>query len=286
LSGPGARSQGPRFVVTGLGPLALPAGGATPFAITVDNSGPGFAGRVELVVSASDQSRLPLIRMDKSIDSGTVKTWTPLSPIGTPGTQTFTVTGLSFHTGQSSREFRIHVPPDALGRKLHVTAHVHDAAGGLAGSAEFDVTVIDAALQVRTTFLGQLWRGGGYREFDVTVHNPSTITYRNVSASLVTSGLTGVPTSPEAGSLTAKDLQLQKRSGASWTHLTVVTGCDPTQSGRSAARSTSRPARRGPCTCASGWPPRRRRNRTQPPTACTPQPPETSPRKAKSPGPS
>ncbi len=213
--------------VTGPGSLAFPAGGATPFSVTVTNAGPGFTGRIQLQVTAKDPLSLPVTTMERSISSETVKTWKTLPADVAPGMRSFTADGLSFHTGEASTEFRVHVPLDALGRQLHVSARIQDAAGRLAGSTDIDATVTDAALRVHTTFPTQLRRGGTYREFDVDVGNPSTITYHNVRALLSMTGLTGVPTSREAGYLTFTDIQLENRSDGTWKRLTITVGCDP-----------------------------------------------------------
>jgi hypothetical protein len=221
--------------VRGGGPVNVPAGGAAPLTVTVVNTGGRFAGRIELEVRAGDPSGLPAVTMDLQVDGAQTVTWRRLAEEGTAGARWFTVPGLSFQAGEVSTGFRLGVRPEALGKRLRITAHVRDNGGREVGATAFDVTVTDAAIQVRGTFPAELRRGSSYREFDVEVHNLSTRTYHNVGVGLAMTGLSAVPTPPEAGSLSVPDIRLERRDGGSWRRLTVHPGCDPTPAAALAA---------------------------------------------------
>jgi len=221
--------------VRGGGPVNVPAGGAAPLTVTVVNTGSRFAGLIELEVRPSDPSGLPALTMELQVDGAQTVTWRRLAEEGTPGARWFTAPGLSFQAGEISTGFRLGVPPEALGKRLRITAHVRDNGGREVGATTFDATVTDAAIQVRGSFPAELRRGAAYREFDVKIHNPSTRTYHKVGAGLAMTGLSAVPTSPEAGSLSAPDIRLERRDGGSWHRLTVHPGCDPTPSAALAA---------------------------------------------------
>jgi hypothetical protein len=165
--------------------------------------------------------------MDMAESRGTVKTWRRLAAEGTPGSQWYAVNGLNFQAGESGPEFRLGVAPEAYGSRLRIVARVSDAAGRQVGSTTVDVTVTDAALQVRTTFPAELRRGGAYRDFDIQVRNPSSRTYRAVSASLTLTALGVKPNPREAGYLSAPDIRLEQLSSGSWHRLVVHPGCDP-----------------------------------------------------------
>ena len=219
--------------VTGPGAVAVPAGGTGFFGVTVVNRGAGFRGGIELQVRGADPSKLQVpLTVDVAGSRGVVKTWTRLAEEGTPGSRWYAVDGLSFQSGEATTEFRlgvgsVGVGSDAYSSRLQITARARDAAGREVGTTTFDVTVVDAALQVRTTFPAELRRGAGYREFDVKVRNPSTRTYRSVSAILTMTGLGERPTPREAGSLTAADIGLQQLAGGAWHRIAVHPGCDP-----------------------------------------------------------
>jgi hypothetical protein len=213
--------------VNGPGTFTVPAGGATAFSVTVANRGAGFRGSIELQVSARSAAGLPAMTMEVSGSRGTVKTWRRLAEEGTPGSRWYAVNGLNFQAGESGPEFRLGVKPEAYGARLRIAARVLDAAGRQVGSATGDVTVTDAALQVRTTFPAELRRGGAYREFDIQVRNPSTRTYRAVSSSLTLTALGVKPNPREAGYLSLADIRLERLSGGSWHRLVVHPGCDP-----------------------------------------------------------
>jgi hypothetical protein len=213
--------------VNGPGTFAVPAGGATAFGVTVANRGAGIRGSIELQVSARSATRLPAMTMEVSGSRGGVTTWRRLAEEGTPGSRWYAVKGLNFQAGQSTAGFRLGVAPEAYGARLRIAARVRDAAGREVGSATGDVTVTDAALQVRTTFPGELRRGGGYREFDIQVRNPSTRAYRAVSASLTLTALGVKPNPREAGYLSAPGIRLEQLSSGSWQRLAVHPGCDP-----------------------------------------------------------
>jgi LPXTG-motif cell wall-anchored protein len=228
---PAAGSAGISAVqVTGGGPVSVPAGGAASFGVTVANTGGRFGGSIELEVRTSGPSSIPALTVELAGSRGDTKTWTRLAEEGTPGARWFAAAGLSFQSGESSTEFRLGVPPDAVGKRLRITAHVRDTAGRQVGAAIFDVTVTDAAVRVRSTFPAELRRGAGYREFDVEVRNRSTRTYHDVRASLSFTGLTGVPIPREAGHLSDADIRLERRSGGTWQRLAVHPGCDPVYS--------------------------------------------------------
>ena len=221
--------------VRGGGPVNVPAGGTAPLTVTVVNTGGRFAGSIDLEVRAGDPSGLPAVTMELQVDGEQTVTWRRLAEEGTAGARWFTVPGLSFQAGEVSTGFRLGVRPEALGKRLRITAHVRDNGGREVGATTFDATVTDAAIAVRGTFPAELRRGAAYREFDVEVHNPSTRTYHNVGASLAMTGLSAVPTPPEAGSLSVPDIRLERRDGGSWHRLTVHPGCDPTPSAALAA---------------------------------------------------
>ena len=216
--------------VRGGGPVNVPAGGRAPLTVTVVNTGGRFTGSIELEVRAGDASGLPAVTMELQVDGEQTVTWRRLAEEGTPGARWFTVPGLSFQAGEVSTGFRLGVRPEALGKRLRIIAHVRDNGGREVGATTFDATVTDAAIAVRGTFPAELRRGSAYREFDVEVHNPSTRTYRNVGAGLAMTGLSAAPTPPEAGSLSAPDIRLERRDGGGWHRLTVHPGCDPTPS--------------------------------------------------------
>jgi hypothetical protein len=220
----------PSVQVRGGGPFNVPAGGAAPFSVTVANTGGRFVGSIDLEVRTSGPSGLPAMTMELQVNGEHTITWKRLPEEGTPGARWFTLRGLSFQAGESGPGFRVGVGPEALGTRLRITAHVRDSAGRQAGATTFDATVTDAAVRVRGTFPAELQRGAAYREFEVEVHNPSTKTYHNVRATLAMTGLSEVPTPPEAGSLSVKDIRLERRDGGSWHRLVVVPGCDPTPS--------------------------------------------------------
>jgi hypothetical protein len=221
--------------VRGGGPVNVPAGGTAPLTVTVVNTGGRFAGSIELEVRAGDPSGLPAVTMELQVDGEQTVTWRRLAEEGTPGARWFTAPGLSFQAGEVSTGFRLGVRPEALGKRLRVTAHVRDNRRREVGATTFNATVTDAAITVRGTFPAELRRGSAYREFDVEVHNPSTRTYHNVGAGLAMTGLSAVPTPPEAGSLSVRDIRLERRDGGSWHRLTVHPGCDPTPSAALAA---------------------------------------------------
>jgi len=213
--------------VSGPGRVNVPAGGAASFGVTVDNAGGRFGGSIDLEVRTSGPSILPAMTVELQGSSGNVTTWKRLAEEGTPGARWFTADGLSFHPGQRSEGFRLGVQPEALGKRLRITAHVRDTAGRQLGATTFDVTVTDAALRVRSTFPAELRRGAPYREFYVEIRNPSTRIYHDVRASLSLTGLTGKPTPREAGFLSSADIRLELRSGGTWHRLVVRPGCDP-----------------------------------------------------------
>jgi LPXTG cell wall anchor motif len=221
--------------VSGGGPVNVPAGGTAPLTVTVVNTGSRFAGRIELEVRAGDPSGLPAVTMELQVNGAQTVTWRRLAEEGTPGARWFTVPGLSFQAGEVSTGFRLGVRPEALGKRLRITAHLRDNGGREVGATTFNATVTDAAIEVRGSFPAELRRGGAYQEFDVEVHNPSTRTYHNVRTGLAMTGLSAVPTPPEAGSLSAPDVRLERRDGGSWRRLTVHPGCDPTPSAALAA---------------------------------------------------
>jgi len=221
--------------VRGGGPVNVPAGGTAPLTVTVVNTGGRFAGRIELEVRAGDASGLPAMTMELQVDGAQTVTWRRLAEEGTAGARWFTVPGLSFQAGEVSTGFRLGVRPEALGKRLRITAHVRDNRGRAVGATTFDAAVTDAAIEVRGTFPAELRRGGAYREFDVEVHNPSTRTYHNVGAGLAMTGLSAVPAPPEAGSLSVPDIRLERRYDGSWHRLAVHPGCDPTPSAALAA---------------------------------------------------
>jgi hypothetical protein len=216
--------------VRGGGPVNVPAGGTAPLTVTVLNTGGRFAGSIDLELRPGDPSGLPAVTMERQVDGEQTVTWRRLAEEGTAGARWFTVPGLSFQAGEVSTGFRLGVRPEALGKRLRITAHVRDNGGREVGATTFDATVTDAAIKVRGTFPAELRRGSAYREFDVQVHNPATKTYRNVGASLAMTGLSAAPTPPEAGSLSVPDIRLERRDGGSWHRLTVHPGCDPTPS--------------------------------------------------------
>ena len=220
----------PSVQVRGGGPVTVPAGGAAPFSVTVVNTGGRFTGSVDLEVRTSGPAGLPAITMELQVDGERTITWKRLAEEGTAGARWFTVRGLSFQAGESGPGFRIGVGPEALGQRLRIIAHVRDSAGRQVGATTFDATVTDAAVRVRGTFPAELRRGAAYREFDVEVHNSSTRTYHNVRATLTVTGLSDVPTPPEAGYLSVPDIRLERRDGGSWHRLVVHPGCDPAPS--------------------------------------------------------
>ncbi len=207
--------------VSGGGRVNVPAGGTAPLTVTVVNTGGRFAGRIDLEVRAGDASGLPAMTMELQVNSAQTVTWRRLAEEGTAGARWFTVPGLSFQAGEVSTGFRLGVRPEALAKRLRIIAHVRDNRGREAGATTFDAAVTDAAIQVRGTFPAGLRRGGAYREFDVEVHNPSTRTYHKVGAGLAMTGLSAVPAPPEAGSLSAPDIRLERRYGGSWHRLAV-----------------------------------------------------------------
>ena len=253
------------------GPVTVPAGGAAPFSVTVVNTGGRFAGSIDLEVRTSGPAGLPAMTMELAVDGEHTVTWKRLAEEGTPGTRWFTVHGLSFQAGEVSTGFRLGLPPKALGTRLRITAHVRDSAGRQVGATTFDATVTDAAVRVRGTFPAELQRGAAYHEFDVEVHNPSTRTYHNIRATLSMTGLSDVPTPPEAGS----------RPAAASRPSCGRTACTSRRTAR-----PSRPAPPGRCTCASGSPIHRRPSHTRRRTRCTPDRPETSTHSAASAEPS
>jgi hypothetical protein len=214
--------------VSGPGAIAVPAGGTGTFAVTVDNTGAGFRGDIELRVSTSGPAGLPAMTMEVAGSRGDTKTWRRLAAEGTPGSQWYAVRGLGFHTGEATTEFRLGVDQEAYGRTLRIVARVRDAAGPLVGTTTVDVTVTGAALQVRTSFPAELRRGGAYREFEVQVRNPSGGTYRSVTTTLSMTGLGPTPTPREAGYVDADVLRVEQRSGGGWQRVVVHPGCDPT----------------------------------------------------------
>ena len=217
--------------VSGPGSLNVPAGGAAPFSITVENSGRRFGGSIDLEVRTSGPSSFPALTVELAGSNGGTTTWRRLAEEGTPGARWFGSGGLSFQPGQTSTGFRLGIGPDALAERLRVTAHVRDTAGLQVGVTAFDVTVTGAAVRVRGTFPSELRSGAAYREFDVEVRNPSTRAYHDVRASLSLTGLTDAPSPQGAGHLSVADVQLERRSGGSWHRLTLRPGCDPVFSG-------------------------------------------------------
>jgi hypothetical protein len=213
--------------VSGPGSVKLPAGGRAPFGITVANTGGRFGGSIALEVRTSAPSAFPAMTVERAGSSGSTKTWTSLEEEGTPAARWFAVDGLSFQVGESSTEFRLGVPAEAIGTRLRLTAHVRDTGGTQVGATNFAVTVTEAAVRVRSTFPAELRRGDGYREFDVEVQNPSAGTYHKVRTFLSLTGLTGKPIPREAGHLSSADIRLERRSGGAWRPLVVRPGCDP-----------------------------------------------------------
>jgi hypothetical protein len=228
LRPPVAAAQLQSVDVSGPGTLTVPAGGTGTFAVTVVNRGAGFIGRIGLQASSRSSAGLPAMTMEAADNRGAIKTWHRLAEEGTPGSRWYEVKGLNLHAGETSAEFRLGVAPQAYGTRLSIVARVHDVAGHQVGSTTVDVAVTDAALQVRTTFPADLRRGKGYREFDILVRNPSTRTYRGVSAYLTLTGLNEKPNPPEAGHLDVADIRLEQLSGGTWHRLVVHPGCDPT----------------------------------------------------------
>ena len=268
--------------VRGGGPVNVPAGGTAPLTVTVVNTGGRFAGSIDLEVRAGDPSGLPAVTMELQVDGEQTVTWRRLAEEGTAGARWFTVPGLSFQAGEVSTGFRLGVRPEALGKRLRITAHVRDNGGREVGATTFDATVTDAAVAVRGTFPAELRRGSAYREFDVEVHNPSTRTYHNVGASLAMTGLSAVPSPPEAGSCRCRTSGSSGVTAAAGTASPSIPAATRPLRLRWPRRSSSRPGPPGRCTCASGSPTHRRPSRTRRCTSWTRGQPGTSTRRAAS----
>jgi hypothetical protein len=89
---------------------------------------------------------------------------------------------------------------------------------------ELQGTVTGAKPLLRTTFPDRLRRGGPYREFDITVRNPSATTFHKVRLHLA---LDAYAPAPNEAFLVAKDVRLEKRVGRAWQRIALNNGrCD------------------------------------------------------------
>jgi hypothetical protein len=224
VAGAPALAAPPALQVSAASSVQLRAGGATPLAVTVGNTGDRALGVMLLLVSGRDDLGIPSVEVDISDPRGR---WTPVPADHGMGKVGFTAAGLAFQTGESTSGFRVRVPLGSLGRRLHIAVSVQDRAGALLGSTGIEATVIDAAPRVSTTFPGQLRRGAAYREFDIDVRNPSTVTYRAARASISLTGLIDAPQRPGSGHLSAPDIRIEQLTGGRWTRLPVLPGSDP-----------------------------------------------------------
>jgi hypothetical protein len=233
-----AGSTVPAVQVSGPGSLVLPAGTATPFAITVTNSGATFAGRIWFEVSGGDDLGKPGITMEMSPAGGG---WKTLPDEGAMGRRYFTADDLTFQTGESSFGFRVTVA--AARERLGFRAELQGPTGQTA-STGFSARVTEAEPakpRVRTTFPAKLERGGPWSEFGVTVGNPSTTTYNKLKVHL---NLTALAQAPRKGRgyLAARDVRLEQRVGGTWQRVALHDGdCDPGVSATLSGPSDLRP---------------------------------------------